>query len=250
MSCSQIGRHLGLDRKTVRKYCSDDFSPRFDSERKRLSKIDGFRDMIGQLIREGKRVTVIFASLKEMGYKGSYGTLQKYVKSQKEANPVIKVSMKTVRTVDRSSLISLIYKPIARIPELTTEEFVEVLDCFPALWGVYQCIDTFRYAPLHGTREQLSEWVSRTADSRYPKLASAAEGVRRDLDAALNAVSYSYSNGVVEGSNTKIKLAKRVMYGRCHFSTLRTKILLKEQRRHGAARIRDPRKMRSQPATI
>lgn len=235
MSYSQIGSYLGLDRKTVQKYCSECFSPRFDSGKKRPSKIDGFRDLIDQLMHVEKHVTAIFAILKEEGYKGSYETVQKYVKLQRKANPVMEASMKTVSTVDRSSLISLIYKPITRIPELTTEAFAEVLDFFPALWEVYQCIDSFRYALFHGTREQLSEWVTRTADSPFPRLASAAEGIRRDLDAAMNAVSYPHSNGVVEGSNTKIKLTKRVMYGRCHFSTLRTKILLKEQRRQRVA---------------
>lgn len=42
----------------------------------------------------------------------------------------------------------------------------------------------------------------------------------------INALIYPYSNGVVEGINTKIKLIKRIGYGYRNFQNLRLKILL------------------------
>lgn len=235
VSYSQIAKHLGLDRKTVKKYCEADFSPRFHSTRKRRSKLDGFRDTAVQMANAGNRATEIFDAVKKIGYKGSYQLVQRYVKSLKDSDPVFREVKTAEHAVECQHLISLVYKPITKIPELTTEELAEVLECFPALWEVYQFVDAFHYALFHGTPEQLAEWVAQAADCRFPKLASAAEGIRRDLEAAANAVTHPYSNGVVEGSNTKIKLTKRIMYGRCHFSTMRTKILLKEQRRLRAA---------------
>lgn len=61
------------------------------------------------------------------------------------------------------------------------------------------------------------------------ELTSFANGLRKDLDAVKNAASHDYNNGLAEGSVNKVKLAKRKMYGRCSFETLRKKVLLREQ---------------------
>ena len=44
---------------------------------------------------------------------------------------------------------------------------------------------------------------------------SFAEGLKRDIDAVENAVAYDYSNGFLEGTNRRLKMIKRTMYGCC-----------------------------------
>ena len=39
-----------------------------------------------------------------------------------------------------------------------------------------------------------------------------------------NAVIHDYSNGLAEGSVNKLKVVKRIMYGRCSFDMLRKKV--------------------------
>ena len=50
----------------------------------------------------------------------------------------------------------------------------------------------------------------------------------KDLGAVKNSIDYEYNNGLAEGSVNKIKLAKRIMYGRSGFQLLKAKILLNE----------------------
>lgn len=50
-------------------------------------------------------------------------------------------------------------------------------------------------------------------------------GLERDFETIKNAVIYDYNNGLAEGNVNKVKVIKRIMYGRCHFSTLRNKVL-------------------------
>ncbi|WP_399547986.1 transposase [uncultured Clostridium sp.] len=38
-------------------------------------------------------------------------------------------------------------------------------------------------------------------------------------------IKYDYNNGLAEGSVNKIKVIKRIMYGRCNFNTLKNKVL-------------------------
>jgi hypothetical protein len=57
---------------------------------------------------------------------------------------------------------------------------------------------------------------------KYPK--SFSEGLKRDIDAVENAVAYDYSNGFVEGTNSRLKMIKRTMYGRCRKQLLEAKL--------------------------
>lgn len=232
----QIAQLLSLDRKTVRKYCREDFSPRLCISRKRVGKLDAFREAAAQMAGEGRRAIDIFESLKIVGYKGSYLTVQRYVKALRDSNPAVKAAKAIEKVVERTHLIDLVYHPDTQSPGLPAADLEKVLQRFPDLRNLYEYMDSFRGALFSGSRDQLAEWAARAAGSPFSGLVSAARGIQHDMEAALNAAAYPYSNGVVEGSNTKIKLAKRIMYGRCHFSTLRTKILLREQRRLHSSR--------------
>ena len=53
---------------------------------------------------------------------------------------------------------------------------------------------------------------------------SFAEGLKRDIVAVENAVAYDYSNGFVEGTNSRLKMIKRTMYGRCRKQLLEAKL--------------------------
>ncbi len=51
------------------------------------------------------------------------------------------------------------------------------------------------------------------------------------MEAVRNAIKYEYSNGLAEGCINKLKVIKRIMYGRCSFETLKNKILRLEKMR-------------------
>ncbi len=53
-------------------------------------------------------------------------------------------------------------------------------------------------------------------------------GLRKDLEAVKNSIIYSYSDGLAEGSINKLKVVKRIMYGRNSFELLKLKLLLLE----------------------
>ena len=42
----------------------------------------------------------------------------------------------------------------------------------------------------------------------------------------INAIKYIYSNGIVEGMNTKIKLLKRIGYGYRNFENFRLRLMI------------------------
>lgn len=51
--------------------------------------------------------------------------------------------------------------------------------------------------------------------SQIPEIKSFAKGLIRDINAVENAVAFNLRNGIVEGTNSILKMVKRTMYGRC-----------------------------------
>ena len=58
------------------------------------------------------------------------------------------------------------------------------------------------------------------------QIADFIKGLIKDQEAVENAVTSPYSNGFVEGTNSKLKMVKRTMYGRCRRQLLAVKLML------------------------
>lgn len=76
--------------------------------------------------------------------------------------------------------------------------------------------------------EKLDLWIKFAKRYDIPKLQSFMEGSCNDIEAVKNGIAYSYNNGLAEGSVNKIKVIKRIMYGRNSFTLLKAKVLFHE----------------------
>lgn len=72
---------------------------------------------------------------------------------------------------------------------------------------------------------KLDTQLNRTLNLNIREINSFINGIKRDIDAVENAIIYDYNNELAEGSVNKLKVIKRIMYGRCSFDLLRSKIL-------------------------
>ncbi len=76
--------------------------------------------------------------------------------------------------------------------------------------------------------EKLDTWIEYAQKQNIPELQSFVEGILKDLTAIKNGIIYPFNNGLAEGSVNKIKVIKRIMYGRNSFELLKAKVLLHE----------------------
>ena len=76
-------------------------------------------------------------------------------------------------------------------------------------------------------------FIEKYCKSKVKALKSFAEGLKRDIDAVENEVVYDYSNGFVEGTNSRLKMIKRTIYGRCRKCLLETKLRYVRKCRNG-----------------
>jgi len=75
------------------------------------------------------------------------------------------------------------------------------------------------------TGEQLDDWLCRVKASRIRELQGFVTGVIQDKEAVKAGLTLSASNGIVEGKVNKLKLIKRMGYGRDSFPLLRQRVL-------------------------
>jgi transposase len=75
------------------------------------------------------------------------------------------------------------------------------------------------------TGEQLDEWLCRVKESRIRELQGFVTGVIRDKAAVKAGLTLPGSLGLVEGKVNKLKLIKRMGYGRAAFPLLRQRVL-------------------------
>ncbi|WP_040445485.1 ISL3 family transposase [Ktedonobacter racemifer] len=73
--------------------------------------------------------------------------------------------------------------------------------------------------------EQLDTWLAKVASSSLPEFQKFASGIERDKAAVIAGLTLPYSNGLVEGQVNRLKLIKRMMYGRASFPLLRQRVL-------------------------
>ena len=68
-------------------------------------------------------------------------------------------------------------------------------------------------------------FIDRYKYSSLKELASFASGLEKDISAVEYAVASDLSNAFVEGTNNKVKMVKRTMYGRCSKKLLAAKLM-------------------------
>lgn len=124
------------------------------------------------------------------------------------------------------------FHPLTTNSRITEDQFEQLCQQYPIFKIIYETVREFKNIFKTKDTSLLLKWINNTKQLHIPEMASFIIGLERDFEAVKNAVIYDYNNGLAEGSVNKVKVIKRIMYGRCHFSTLRNKVLSLENLEH------------------
>ena len=89
----------------------------------------------------------------------------------------------------------------------------------------YELVQQFAQMLRTRTGEQLDAWLEKVRASQIRELQGFVAGVERDKKAVKAGLTLPQSNGMVEGNVNKLKLVKRMGYGRAGFPLLRQRVL-------------------------
>ena len=117
---------------------------------------------------------------------------------------------------------------LRRAEKLTTDE-QEMLDKIRHLNAevdlTYDLVQQFAQMLRTRTGEKLDAWLAKVAESQISAFQGFVAGVERDKAAVVAGLTLPQNNGLVEGKVNKLKLLKRMGYGRAGFPLLRQRAL-------------------------
>ena len=215
--------------RTIRNYLDPNYSPvNGHYDQKRRGKLTVYEKDILNMRSEGMTYEEIFRAIKAKGYDGTVAAIRMFM--QKERAHAQSVEHRAGKEyLYRVALSQLVYHELENVKLITSEQYDALLKQYPELAILYDLIKEFNRILFSKKADDLDQWIQKASSfEKLPDLISYANGLKQDYDAVRNAILYDYNNGLAEGSVTKIKLIKRIMYGRSSFQLLRAKVLLHE----------------------
>ncbi len=133
-----------------------------------------------------------------------------------------------VEYIPRKVLSQLIYRDLEKVKGLTLEQYQATIKKYPVLEQLYMLLKEYHQLIFSQKTEELDAWMIKASSLQIEEINSYLNGLKSDMDAVKNGIRYPYNNGLAEGSVNKIKLTKRIMYGRNSFALLKAKLLWNE----------------------
>jgi transcriptional regulator with XRE-family HTH domain len=245
-SFREIARRLGISRNTVSKFKEGD--PKLLCQYGiGQSKLDGYRNHIIKCLENGYSKSKTVKSIYELGYTGGMTNSFEYLKKVESETGKMFEPQKYLRTMTEALKYRTgskgkdcdfitrngVFKYLWLNDELSEEHRKYIFEHYPILYKIQSCIKEFRCIFEFKNVQWLYLFILKHKDSKIKEIQSFAKGLNRDIDAVENAVTYEFSNGFVEGTNSKLKMVKRTMYGRCNISLLSAKMMLLKSTSYG-----------------
>ena len=130
--------------------------------------------------------------------------------------------------IERKWMTKLLYQQIDKVKDITEDQAERALKEYPVIGLLYDTVRSFKELVFAKRVDEIDAWMAAATQPGINELNGFVNGINADLEAVRNAIRYDYNNGLAEGCINKLKLTKRIMYGRCSFHLLRNKSILKE----------------------
>lgn len=178
------------------------------------------------MLLKHERLFDVYEILVSEGYSRAFSTFQK---SYKQALAAYKNRRTITKKVFRRPIIKLLFTKTFFLHDLD-ETTRYVLKSESKILEIIQLVATFRKILSDCSLDALDQWIRIVQRLNNKHLNSFLNGLNRDKDAIQNALIFpELSNGLAEGKIKKLKKIKRMMFDRCHFQTLKMKVLLSEK---------------------
>jgi transposase len=232
MSLRTIRRTLGLNYQTVERYVRSQTCPDWQPGRTRPSCLDPYAEFIRRRWDDGCRCAAqIHRELQEQGCRCGKSIVKEFIRGLKLDREVEQSREAPDVTRDHPAMLSFrqLATAIIRKPVERTERERRQLACLEA--GDRELCEAITLGERFGrmVRERrggdLGAWLRDARASSCVAMRAFARRINQDERAVQAGLDLDWSNGQVEGQVNRLKLVKRMMYGRGGFELLRARLL-------------------------
>ena len=227
MSQAAIAERVGMGHSTVSNWLAAGRYPE-TTRGPYVSRLDPYLPYLFQRWEAGCHNMVrLHQELVAQGYKGSYASVRDHLvrrlpegkKNSSHGNKLLPAPLSS-----RQATFLFLRRP----EKLEAEEqatLLQLRQCHPEVDLAYDLVQQFAQMLRTRTGEHLDAWLAQAIDSHILEFQSFVTGIERDKAAVKAGLTLPHSNGVVEGKVNKLKLIKRMGYGRAGFALLRQRVL-------------------------
>lgn len=221
---SVLAREFQLDRRTIRKYLNTTSIP-IIARRKSRRPINDFYEEVKHLEGEKKTVKEIYSLICNNGYTGTFSGVRMTVEKIRKERKNLNDSNPQAKRISRKKIGSLFW----RLPEDLSDEELrilkQILERDPELEAFYQSLQTFRKSIKEANYDLFLDWLREKLNPENRFFYHYALQLRSELQAIKQSFLTRFSNGPVEGHINRLKLLKRMMYGRAKIGLLEKRVL-------------------------
>ncbi|HWH69087.1 MAG TPA: ISL3 family transposase, partial [Candidatus Sulfotelmatobacter sp.] len=257
MSIQGIRNVTGLSRPTIYKYLACSEVPKRAVSRA-TSKLDPFVAYLAERWHMGcHRMQTLYDEIVQLGYTGSISRLNYLLQPWRAECPPVpaKAPRHPAQKTDRQKPKAT-WKEVRAIllcpPESLNRDrgrlLVDFLALNPPLALAYLLLQRFRTMLKEHDSDAFAEWLSDAAATGLAPFERLAKSFGDDRSAILAAITLTWSTGPVEGHITRVKLLKRIGYGRASLPLLRARVLNSARRDSRPPKRKRSRKGASQNA--
>lgn len=150
---------------------------------------------------------------------------------QKEGTHVKSISKNEnspVEDIPHKYFCQLIFREFEKVNSLTSEQYEAAIEKYPILEKIYSLLRDFYRIVFSHLSSELDSWITKAEQLQINEVNTYINGLKNGITVVKNDIDFKYNNGLAKGSVNKIKLTKRIMYGRNNFLLLKAKLLLNE----------------------
>jgi transposase len=231
----EIARRLGMAERTVRHWLTRGIpyaSPELRHKRRR--SFDPYAAYVRERFFQGSRNGLqLWRELQTQGYKGGSRAVYRFLAQLKQGSALTGEKAQQSQAAPDSPVSRWTAKQAvwwfirdpSDLKKTEQEALVAIRQASPTADMAYGLAQDFMGMLRHREGERLDVWLGQVRASHIPELQRFVQSIQRDKDAVLAGLTEPWSNGVVEGNINKLKLIKRMMYGRAEFPLLRQRVL-------------------------
>lgn len=209
----------------------------------KISKINGYRNMVYKMLKDGINPVIIKEYVKYKGFSGTDSSIENLIKrillnnfkKKLHRNSFLeKVQIPGLIIIKRNDLLKYI---TTKNPKTKKDKNIDkytylIKDKYPIINEIINVYDDFYNIFKEKNINFLDNFIIKyetTApntqdDENIENLKSGIQGfiksIKKDITPIKAAISFNESSGFVEGNNNKFKLIKRILYGRCNLVNL------------------------------
>jgi transposase len=221
-----IAQRVGLGRRTVQRWLTDGTYVETNYHHRHRSSFDRYEAYVRKRWDEGvHNIQQIWREVKAQGYPHSDRALRRHLEAVRGKTPAELEEAGVLDHFSAKKAVWLFVRPFDDLSKKEQEELLTMLRASIIAETMYQLVQEFFRLVRTRQGTQLDSWLSKVEASAIPELQRFANGLERDKAAVLTGLTLVHSNGQVEGQVTRIKLIKRMMFGRAGFALLRQRVL-------------------------